>query len=91
MSKRSRNDDYDNEQTKKFFSTNTEYNLNPQSNRKFENQMDICYDSSNDDIEINDFNNTTAKVVLVKETSSAEILNMDFYPNLHRHIINKVG
>jgi len=53
--------------------------------------MDICYDSSNDDIEINDFNNTTAKVVLVKETSSAEILNMDFYPNLHRHIINKVG
>jgi len=91
MSKRSRNDECGNEQVKKFFATNSEYNLNSLSNRKYENQMDICYDSSSEENEINVFNNTSTKVVLVKESSSSEILNMDFYPNLHRHITNKIG
>ncbi|KAL6609245.1 hypothetical protein U3516DRAFT_390234 [Neocallimastix sp. 'constans'] len=49
--------------------------------------MEICYE----DNEINVFSNKTAKVVIVKEISSSEILNMDFYPNLHRNITNKVG
>ncbi|ORX87494.1 hypothetical protein BCR32DRAFT_289316 [Anaeromyces robustus] len=91
MSKRERIEDNENGQVKKFFATNTQYNLNPQSNKKFENQMDICYDSNPEDNEMSDINNTTTKVVLVKESHSSEILNMDFYPNLHRHITNKIG
>ncbi|KAG4091351.1 hypothetical protein H8356DRAFT_952840 [Neocallimastix lanati (nom. inval.)] len=88
MSKRNRNDESDNEQTKKIFTSNKESNINPQSsNKKFENDMEICYE----DNEINVFSNKTAKVVIVKEISSSEILNMDFYPNLHRNITNKVG
>jgi len=53
--------------------------------------MDICYDFNTSDCEMKNVNNTTAKLVVVKESHSSEILNLDFYPGLHRNITNKVG
>jgi len=53
--------------------------------------MDICYDSNSDDSIITDVSNSSARVVVVKESHSSEILSLDFYPGLHRHITNKIG
>ncbi|ORX43773.1 hypothetical protein BCR36DRAFT_586479 [Piromyces finnis] len=94
MSKRSRNNDNENEHVKKFFSTYSK-NLNSQINREYDNQMDIYYDSNSDDSIMTDNSSngaySSAKVVVVKESQSSEILSLDFYPGLHRHIINKIG
>jgi len=90
MNKRRRNDEEENEQVKKYFSTNTQDNLNSQLHIKYENQMDICNDIN--DCEMTDVNKIpSAKLIVVKESHSSEILSLDFYPGLHRNITNKVG